>query len=100
MVVSLGNPRKPSKEQLILLSESSENQVKQSKLFLTDYKKECKGLTTSNSIKYQEIDLSGNIKPSSNEVDETGAYYTEWSKSERKTPIEYVNEYIWNLERW
>ena len=24
---------------------------------------------------------------SSNEVDETGAYYTEWSKSERKTPI-------------
>ena len=24
---------------------------------------------------------------SSNEVDETGAYYTEWSKPERKTPI-------------
>ena len=24
---------------------------------------------------------------SSNEVDETGAYYTEWSKSERETPI-------------
>ena len=23
---------------------------------------------------------------SSNEVDETGTYYTEWSKSERKTP--------------
>ena len=23
----------------------------------------------------------------SNEVDATGAYYTEWSKSERKTPI-------------
>ena len=22
-----------------------------------------------------------------NEVDETGAYYTEWSKSERETPI-------------
>ena len=36
---------------------------------------------------------------SSNEVDETGAYYTEWSKSERKTPIYYIN-YIWNLERW
>ena len=37
---------------------------------------------------------------SSNEVDETGAYYTEWSKSERKTPIWYINAYIWNLERW
>ena len=21
-------------------------------------------------------------------------------KSERKTPIEYINAYIWNLERW
>ena len=37
---------------------------------------------------------------SSNEVDETGAYYTEWCKSERKTPIQYINAYIWNLERW
>ena len=35
---------------------------------------------------------------SSNEVDETGAHYTEWSKSERKTPIWYTNAYIWNLE--
>ena len=25
-----------------------------------------------------------------NEVDETGAYYTEWSKPERKTPIQYT----------
>ena len=33
-------------------------------------------------------------------MDETGAYYTEWSKSERKTPIQYTNAYIWNLERW
>ena len=33
------------------------------------------------------------------EVDETGAYYTE-RKSERKTPIQYINAYIWNLERW
>jgi len=33
-------------------------------------------------------------------VDETGAYYTECSKSERKTPIQYINTYIWNLERW
>ena len=37
---------------------------------------------------------------SSNEVDETGAYYTEWNKSERETPIQYINAYIWNLERW
>ena len=36
---------------------------------------------------------------SSNEVDETGAYYTEWGKSERETPIQYMNAYIWNLER-
>ena len=33
-------------------------------------------------------------------MDETGAYYTEWSKPERKTPIQYTNAYIWNLERW
>ena len=31
---------------------------------------------------------------------ETGAYYTERSKPERKTPIQYTNAYIWNLERW
>ena len=24
----------------------------------------------------------------------------EWNKSERKTPIQYTNAYIWNLERW
>ena len=28
-------------------------------------------------------------------MDETGAYYTEWSKPERKTPIQYTNAYIW-----
>ena len=32
-------------------------------------------------------------------MDETGAYYTEWSKSERETPIQYINTYIWNLKR-
>ena len=37
---------------------------------------------------------------SCNEVDETGAYYTEWSKPERETPILYINVYICNLERW
>ena len=35
-----------------------------------------------------------------NKVDETGAYYTERSKPERKTPIQYTNTNIWNLERW
>ena len=37
---------------------------------------------------------------SSDEMDETGANYTEWSKPERKRPIQYTNTYIWNLERW
>ena len=37
---------------------------------------------------------------SSNEVDESEADYTEWSKPERKTPIQYTNTYIWNLGRW
>ena len=32
-------------------------------------------------------------------MDETGTYYKEWSKPERKTPIQYTNAYIWNLER-
>ena len=36
---------------------------------------------------------------SANEVAETGAYYTEWSKPERETSIKYINTYIWNLER-
>ena len=33
-------------------------------------------------------------------MDETGAYYTEWSTAERKTPIQYINTDIWNLEGW
>ena len=37
---------------------------------------------------------------SSNEVDETGACNTEWSKPERETPVQYTNAYIRNLERW
>ena len=35
----------------------------------------------------------------SNEVDKTGADYTKWSKSERETPIQYINAFIWNLKR-
>ena len=42
----------------------------------------------------------GCIWVSSNEVDEIEAYYTEWSRSEGETPIQYNNAYIWNLERW
>ena len=51
--------------------------------------------------KYTQWSLTQPLKEyiwiSSNEVDETGAYYTVWSKSERKTPIQYINAYIWNL---
>ena len=35
---------------------------------------------------------------SSNEVDETRAYFTEWDKSERERQIPYINAYIWNLD--
>ena len=35
---------------------------------------------------------------SSNEVDETSLLYR--VKSERKTPIQYTNAHVWNLERW
>ena len=31
---------------------------------------------------------------SCNEEDETGAYYTEWSKPERKTPIQYTMRWL------
>ena len=37
---------------------------------------------------------------SSNEVDETKGYYTEWSKSEREKQMSYINAYIWYLEKW
>ena len=43
--------------------------------------------------------IKKNTFDNSNEVDETGAYYTEQSKSEGETPIQYINSYIWNLER-
>ena len=37
---------------------------------------------------------------SSNEVDETGAHYTEWSNSERERQVLHITTCIWNLERW
>ena len=51
------------------------------------------------TMEYYSAIRKEHIWVSSNEVDESGAYYTEWSKSERKTPIQYINAYIWNLER-
>ena len=35
-----------------------------------------------------------------NEVGETRAYYTEWSKSESQKQMLYINTYTWNLEKW
>ena len=52
------------------------------------------------TMEYYSAIKKKHIWISSNEVDETEAHYTEWSKSERKTPIQYTNTYIWNLERW
>ena len=39
------------------------------------------------------------LKRNASESALTGAYYTEWSKSERERQILYINTYIWNLER-
>ena len=52
------------------------------------------------TMEYYSAIKNKHIWVSSNEVDETGAYYTEWSQSERKTPIQHTNTYIWNIERW
>ena len=57
------------------------------------------GIVKQNKVKIR-IKKKEYIWISSNEVDETGADYTEWSKPERKTPTQYTNTYIWNLERW
>ena len=35
----------------------------------------------------------------SNEVDETGAYYTEWSKPERKTPVYSILMHIYGIQK-
>ena len=50
-------------------------------------------------MEYYSAIKKEHIWVSSNEVGETVAYYTEWNKSERETPIQYINTYIWNLER-
>ena len=34
------------------------------------------------------------------DVDGPRVCHTEWSKSERKKQIPYINTYIWNLEKW
>ena len=52
------------------------------------------------TMEYYSAIIKEYIWISSNEVDETGADYTQWSKPERKTPIQYTNTYIWNLEGW
>ena len=50
------------------------------------------------TMEYYSI-IKRHIWVSSNEVDETGAFYTVWSKPGRETPIQFINAYIWNLER-
>ena len=50
-------------------------------------------------MEYYSAIKKEHIWVSSDEVDETGAHYTEWKQSERETQILYINMYIWNLER-
>ena len=50
-------------------------------------------------MEYYSAIKKNTFELSSNEVDETGSCYTEWSNSEGETPIRYINAYIWNLER-
>ena len=33
-------------------------------------------------------------------MDKPRAYHTEWSEPERGKQIQYIDTYIWNLERW
>ena len=33
-------------------------------------------------------------------MDESKAYYTKWSKSEREKQLLFINAYLWNLEKW
>ena len=61
---------------------------------------ECEVKWALRSITINKASGGDGIWISSKEVDETWAYYIEWRKSERKTPIQYTNAYIRNLERW
>ena len=42
----------------------------------------------------EQLNWNEYIWVSFNDLHETGAYYTEWSKPERKTPIQYTNSYV------
>ena len=70
---------------------------------MTESEKELKSLLMKVKEEREKAGLKLNIietKISSNEMDETGTDYTEWNKSERKIPIQYIIIYTWNLERW
>ena len=70
---------------------------------MAETKEELKSLLMKVKEENENAGLKVNIqktKTSSNEMDETGTYFTEWSKPERKTPMQYTNAYIWDLERW
>ena len=49
------------------------------------------------TMEYYSAIKKTHIWISSNEVDETWAYYTVWSKSESKTSIQYTNAYIYGI---
>ena len=57
------------------------------------------GSTPWLSVMCSENNSVPGIWVSSNEVDEPGAYYTEWNKSEREKQISYINPCMWNLEQ-
>ena len=49
-------------------------------------------------MEYYSVIQKKCIWVSSNEVDETGAYYTS-DVTQKEKEILYINAYIWNLER-
>ena len=58
-------------------------------------------LATEKQHQYQQQHEFGTCHQDiKNDNQETGAYYTEQSKLERKTSIQYTNTYIWHLKRW
>ena len=50
------------------------------------------------TVEYYSAKKRMHLSP--NEADEPRAYYIEWSKSERKRQILYINACVWNLEKW